>query len=161
VYEEYHAHIEDHGEVNNLPTPVFFYGLEYNEEILINIDKGKNVLVKYLNLTEPDELGMRVVFFELNGQMRSISVRDKKQKVTAISHQKAEKSNEVGVPLQGNLSRILVKVGDNIAVNTPLFIIEAMKMESTVTAPQAGKVKKIHLKEKTLVEQGDLVVELE
>lgn len=161
VYEEYHGHIEDHGEVSNLPTPVFFYGLKYNEEILVNLDKGKNILVKYLNLTEPDELGMRVVFFELNGQMRSISVRDIKQKATAITHQKAEKPNEIGAPLQGNLSRILVKAGDSITSNTPLFIIEAMKMESTVTAPQAGKVKKIHLKEKTLVEQGDLVVEME
>ncbi len=161
VYEEYHAHMEDHGEISNLPTPVFFYGLKHNEEILINLDKGKNILVKYLNVTEPDEQGMRVVFFELNGQMRSISVRDKKQKVTAIIHQKAEKVNEIGAPLQGNLSRILVKTGDVISANAPLFIIEAMKMESTVTAPKAGTVKKIHLKEKTLVEQGDLVVEME
>ncbi|MFN7119262.1 MAG: pyruvate carboxylase, partial [Saprospiraceae bacterium] len=161
VYEEYHAHMEDHGEISNLPTPVFFYGLKHNEEVLINLDKGKNILVKYLNVTEPDEQGMRVVFFELNGQMRSISVRDKKQNITAVINKKAEKVNEIGAPLQGNLSRILVKAGDVINANTPLFIIEAMKMESTVTAPQAGKVKKIHLKEKTLVEQGDLVVELE
>jgi len=161
VYEDWHAQLEDHGEVSNLPTPVFFYGLKHNEEILVHLDKGKNILVKYLNLTEPDEQGMRAVFFELNGQMRSISVRDKKRKVTAAVHQKAENPNEIGAPLQGNLSRILVKTGDAVAANAPLFIIEAMKMESTVTALQAGKVKKIYLKEKTLVEQGDLVVELE
>jgi len=161
VYEEYHAHIKDHGEVDNLPTPVFFYGLKHNEEIIVHLDKGKSILVKYLNITEPDEQGMRVAFFELNGQMRSISVRDRKQKATAAVYQKAEKSNEIGAPLQGNLARILVKAGDSVANNAPLFVIEAMKMESTVTAPQAGKVKKIHLREKTLVEQDDLVVEME
>ncbi len=160
VYEDFHQHFDTYGEVRNLPTRAFFYGLDYNEEILVTIAQGKTVIIKYLNKTEPDELGMRLVFFELNGQMRSVPVRDRKLKIEAVIHQKATRSNEVGAPLQGNLSRILVHEGDEIAENTPLFIIEAMKMESTITAPQAGIVKKIHLKEKTLVEQGDLVVEL-
>ena len=67
---------------------------------------------------------------------------------------------DIGAPLQGSVSRILVKQGDEIAVGTPLFIIEAMKMESTITSPMVGKVQKIHLPEKTLVEQDDLIVEL-
>ena len=67
----------------------------------------------------------------------------------------------IGAPLQGSLSRILVKVGQKIDENTPLFIIEAMKMESTITSPVSGKVKAIHLKEKSMVEQDDMVIELE
>jgi pyruvate carboxylase len=67
---------------------------------------------------------------------------------------------DVGAPLQGSLAKILVKEGDVVQANTPLFIIEAMKMESTIIAHTAGTVEKIHLKEKTLVEQDDLVIEL-
>jgi pyruvate carboxylase len=74
---------------------------------------------------------------------------------------KAKTLNEVGAPLQGSLAKILVKEGQNVEVNTPLFTIEAMKMESTIIAPVAGIVKKIYLREKMLVGQDDLVVELE
>ena len=67
---------------------------------------------------------------------------------------------DIGAPLQGSISRILVHEGDTVEVNTPLFILEAMKMESTITSPMAGTVKRLHLTEKTLVEQDDLIVEL-
>ncbi len=161
VYEDYYKHLESYGEVRNLPTLPFFFGLKQNEEIMVEIDRGKIVVIKYVNKTAPDEQGVRLVAFELNGQMRSVPVRDQQQEVKKVAHRKAETANEVGAPLQGNLSRILVKEGETVDENTPLFIIEAMKMESTITAPQAGTVRKVHLSEKTLVEQGDLVVELE
>ena len=74
---------------------------------------------------------------------------------------KASGENEIGSPLQGSLSKIIVKAGDEVKKDAPLFIIEAMKMESTITAPKDGVIKKIYLKERTLVEQDDLVVEME
>ncbi|MEN0003412.1 MAG: biotin/lipoyl-containing protein, partial [Bacteroidota bacterium] len=110
---------------------------------------------------EPDDQGRRLVFFQLNGQTRSIPLIDEKIPTTKVVHRKAERENEVGSPLQGSLAKILVKEGEEVAANAPLFIIEAMKMESTITAPMAGVVKKIFLSEKTLVEQNDLVVELD
>jgi len=134
--------------------------VEPNEEILINIEPGKNILVRFLNISEPDAEGNRVAYFKLNGQTRAVEVRDTNVKSTVVAHQKAIEDNEVGAPLQGSLSKLLVKEGDEVAVNDPLFIIEAMKMESTITAPVAGKVKRIHLKEKTIVHQDDLVVEI-
>mgnify|MGYP000376681127 CR=1 FL=1 len=161
VYRDYHEFREQYGEVSNLPSPAFFYGLKPNEEIIVEIGPGKNILIKYLNSTAADEQANRLVFFTLNGQTRSVQIHDKNELVEVAVHRKASGDKEVGVPLQGNLSKILVEEGDEIDVNTPLFIIEAMKMESTITAPVAGVVKKIHLKEKTLVEQDDLVVELE
>ena len=97
----------------------------------------------------------------MNGQTRSIPVQDRSIKTEKVAHRKAKGDKEIGAPLQGSLSKILVEEGQEIEENTPLFIIEAMKMESTITATAAGKVKFIHLKEKTLVEQDDLVVELE
>ncbi len=160
VYEEYFHFNEEYGEVERLPTPAFFYGLQPNEEILVTLGPGKTITIKYLNKTEPDEQGNRLIFFSLNGQTRSVKVRDKALQIEALSHRKAKTAGEVGSPLQGNLSRILVQSGQAVEAGDPLFIIEAMKMESTVTAPMAGTVLALHLKEKTLVEQDDLVVEL-
>jgi pyruvate carboxylase len=88
-------------------------------------------------------------------------VRDRTAKTESIVHQKVSTAKDVGAPLQGSLAKILVKEGDVVQANTPLFVIEAMKMESTIIAHEAGTVKKIHLKEKTLVEQDDLIIELE
>ena len=161
VYRDYREHYEQFGLIRALPSPAFFFGLKFNEEILVSLAPGKNLLIKYLNVTEPDFQGNRLVFFQLNGQTRSIPVHDRKLKLDLVVHRKAETEKEVGAPLQGSISKILVSEGDTVEANTPLFIIEAMKMESTITSPVAGKVKKVHLKEKTLVEQDDLVVELE
>lgn len=161
VYEAYREHYEQFGVVHQLPTPAFFFGLKPHEEIIVTLNEGKNILIKYLNMTEPDEQGNRLVFFQLNGQTRSIQVHDRNVHIEAVVNRKAESANEVGAPLQGSLAKILVTEGQTVDVNTPLFIIEAMKMESTISSPVAGKVKKIHLKERALVEQDDLVVELE
>jgi pyruvate carboxylase len=161
VYEDFFNHYEEYGAVRNVPTPNFFYGLKANEEIIVEIDKGKNILVQYLNITEPNLAGERTVFFRLNGQTRSITVKDKKVETKVAVHKKIATKFDIGAPLQGSISRILVREGDVVAAHTPLFIIEAMKMESTISSPLAGKVKRIHLSEKTLVSQDDLVVELE
>ncbi len=160
VFRKYQAHYEEYGAVRNLPTPAFFYGLKSNEEILVDIEEGKNILIQFLNLTEPNEDGMRLANFRLNGQTRSILVKDKHVQIEEVIHLKASSDKHIGAPLQGSLSKVLVREGDEVDVNTPLFVIEAMKMESTITSPQAGVVKQIHLPEKTMVQQDDLVVEL-
>ncbi len=160
VFREFMDHINQYGQVFNVPTPAFFYGLEQNEEIMVELDQGKNLLIKYLNKTAPDDKGNRFVSFQLNGQNRSVSVQDLNIQAETVVHRKAEKETEIGVPLQGSISKILVEEGQEVAVNTPLFVVEAMKMETTITSPMKGKVKKIHLGEKTLVEQDDMVIEL-
>ena len=158
VYADYFAHDDDYGQVANLPTTAFFYGLQPNEEILVRLSAGKRITVKYLNMTEPDAQGNRLVFFSLNGQTRSITIQDKSLTSTVVRNVKASGDGQVGSPLMGNLSRILVKSGDTVSAGDPLFVIEAMKMESTITSPIDGEVKSIALKEKTLVETDDLVV---
>ncbi|MGA0555378.1 pyruvate carboxylase [Larkinella sp. VNQ87] len=160
VYEEYYNAVQQHGDVSIIPTPAFLYGLKENEEILIEIDEGKNILVRLLFVSEPDGHGMRTVTFELNGQSRQVQVRDKSLKVDLQANAKVSKEGDVGSPLQGRLTKILVKPGDTITKNQPLFVIEAMKMESIVAAPKAGTVKQVVLKEGTLVVQDDWVVEL-
>ncbi|WP_420146906.1 pyruvate carboxylase [Spirosoma sp.] len=160
VYDEYYKANEQYGNVSIIPTPAFFYGLKENEEILINIEEGKNILVRLLFKSEPDEFGMRTITFELNGQSRQVRVRDRASKVEKAMNAKVGKDGDVGAPLQGRLTKILVKEGDAVKKNQPLFVIEAMKMESIVAAPKEGKITKIVLKEGTLVEQDDWVIEL-
>ena len=158
VFEEYHQHLRQFGDVYYLPTPVFFYGLKINEEALVELAPGKSILVKFIYMSEPDEDGIRHVFFKLNGQTRSIEVKDKQFKVTRITNRKVTNANEIGSPLQGKLSRILVKKNEKVEKNSPLFAIEAMKMESTVVASRTATIQEILLNEGALVEQDDVVL---
>ncbi len=161
VYEEYHEFRKNYGNVSNLPTTAFFFGMKNNEEILVEIGKGKNILIRLLYVGDVDESGHRAVYFRLNGQTRAIDIVDRKAAVKKVSHTKASGEKQIGTPLQGLLSKIFVKPGQAIKKNTPLFTIEAMKMETTITAPADIKIKSIHLNEGTLVESEDLVVEME
>jgi pyruvate carboxylase len=161
VFEGFYQHRVVYGDVSNIPTPAFYYGMKTYEEIMVPISKGKNVIVKMLFSFPPDENGMRTVSFELNGQTRRVQVKDHSYTSTKALHRKAEKENEIGSPLQGKLAKVMVKVGQTVKENTPLFIIEAMKMETNITASAPAKIKKIELKEGELVEQDDLVIELE
>lgn len=158
VYEEFYAAMEKYGDVSIIPTPVFFFGLKPNEEIMIGISEGKNILVRLLFVSDPDARGVRLVTFELNGQSRQVQMRDKSVKADKVSNAKVTREGEVGAPLQGRLTRVLVKAGDQVRKNTPLFVIEAMKMESTVTSAQEGIIKAIILSEGVLVEQDDCVI---
>ncbi|MCF8243967.1 MAG: pyruvate carboxylase [Saprospiraceae bacterium] len=160
VYEKYHSYVEEFGDLSKLPSQVFFFGLRPNEEILIEIAEGKTLLITFMNITVPDIQGNRLAFFRYNGTTRTVKVRDKNVKSELVLNKKAEREKEVGAPLQGSLGSILVKEGDVVKQHQPLFTIEAMKMESTVAAPMAGTVKKIFLPVKTLVLQGDAVIEL-
>lgn len=161
VFSDYHNTIKEFGDLSILPTKAFFYPLNNNEEILVEIANGKSLLIRFMYMSQPDIDGNRHVYFKLNGQTRDVIVRDKKIKVETIKHTKANAKNEIGSPLQGNLSKILVKEGEIVKKNQPLFIIEAMKMESNVSAPFNGKISKILLKANTMVEQDDLILEME
>lgn len=161
VFREFHEHHEKFNAVQHLPTLPFLYGLKQNEETIVEIANGKSILIRYISSSAPDQEGMRNVTFEMNGQTRSVKIKDQTIKTEKVLHLKASGELQIGAPLQGSLSQILVKEGDNVTPNTPLFVIEAMKMESTITAPIAGVVKKIHLAKKTMVGQDDLIIELE
>jgi pyruvate carboxylase len=161
VYEDFYKNAALYGELSALPTPAFFYGLKQDEEIMITIEPGKTIIVKFLYMSDPDESGLRNVTFDLNGQARRIKILDKNIKVERAQHVKAKGKGDIGAPLQGRLSRILVKPGDEVKKNAPLYVIEAMKMESIVSAPFEGIVGNVVLNEGTVVEQEDLVLTVE
>jgi pyruvate carboxylase len=160
VFEAYFEKKKEYGEVWHIPTVNFFYGLKDNEEVLIEIDKGKSILARFLTCSEPDEEGKRKVFMRLNGQTRIIEIQDKSIKATVHQHEKADRNNgkHIGSPLQGKLSQLLVKEGDAVKSNQPLFVVEAMKMETTITATTEGMVQKINLGSGTMVKADDLVL---
>ncbi|NQZ77184.1 MAG: pyruvate carboxylase, partial [Ekhidna sp.] len=161
VFKDYYDHIQVYDEVTHLPTPTFFYGMKVGEEIMVEIGRGKTIIIELVGLTDPDEHGMRNVAFRLNGQIRRIAIRDKRVAVQHVSNRKAESEKEVGSPLQGKIAEIKVKEGDSVDKDGILFVIEAMKMETTVSSPMKGIIKKILLKEGELVEQEDLIIEFE
>lgn len=162
VFEQYYEHLQAYGDVSMLPTPQFLFGLKQGEEVTAEIDEGKLLLIKLLFIAEADELGYRAVHFELNGQTRTIKVKDNGVVVKETAHQKAtvNEASEIGAPLQGLLSKIMVKAGDKVQANAPLFVIEAMKMETTITATQGAIISAIVLPEGTLLQSDDLVLRL-
>lgn len=161
VFREYYEHREQYDKVGYLPTPTFFYGMKPGEEVLVEIARGKTIIIELVAITDPDEAGIRTVAFRLNGQIRRIGIKDKSVAVELVSNTKASKPNEIGSPLQGKIAEVKVKAGDEVQKNAPLFVIEAMKMETTVTAPADGKIAKVHLGDGNLVAQDDLVIEME
>ncbi|MEO1049544.1 MAG: pyruvate carboxylase [Bacteroidota bacterium] len=161
VFADFYDHWQEYGDVWRLPTLAFFYGLKENEEIFVEIGDGKAIIIRQIYVSSPNEDGMRFVSFDLNGQQRVIEVKDRSFKSDKKAHRKAESDSEIGAPLQGRIADVKVEVGQEVDENTPLFIIEAMKMETTVAAPAKGKVKQIHLPVGEMVEQDDLVIEME
>ncbi|HEY9184513.1 MAG TPA: pyruvate carboxylase [Salegentibacter sp.] len=162
VFTDFFNHYKRYGEVMNIPTPDFFYGMTPGEEITVEMDKGKTLLIEFLSVGTADEDGLVDAFFKVNGQTRTVKVQDKSVKVEKVVHTKVDKNDpkQVGAPLQGSLSSVLVKEGEKVKKNQPLFVIEAMKMETTITATAEGEIAEIIHKEGTMVFADDLVVKL-
>ncbi|MDX1363992.1 MAG: pyruvate carboxylase [Arenibacter latericius] len=159
--DAYNNHLK-YGNVMNIPTKNFLYGMEVGEEIIVELDRGKNILVSLMLKGEADDSGNVSIFFKVNGQLRNVIIKDRSVKVNIVENVKADPNDvkQIGAPLQGMLSNVLVKKNEEVKKNQPLFVIEAMKMETTVTATQEGIVDKIQLNGGTLVNSEDLVIVL-
>ncbi len=163
VFDEYINFVREYGDVSVLQTPLFFYGMKQGEDTTIEIAKGKTLLIRLLSIGPVDDKGHRTVFFKLNGQTRNVEIRDRSIKVERKENSKIDKANEkqIGAPLQGMLSKLLVKKDEKVKKNQQLFILEAMKMETIITAPYDCLIKHIELNGGTLVNTGDLILEIE
>jgi pyruvate carboxylase len=163
VFTDYVAHHDAYSDVSILPTDVYFYGQEPGQEVAIEIERGKTLIVKFLTVGEAHPDGRRTVFFELNGQPRSINVRDVALEPIEKLRVKADASDpfEIGSPMPGLVVTVSVSVGDNVPVGQKLLSLEAMKMETTIYAERAGKVKELLVQPGTQVETNDLLLRLE
>ncbi|MCL4123371.1 UNVERIFIED_CONTAM: hypothetical protein GTU68_025284 [Idotea baltica] len=159
VYRDYFDFINTYGQTGIIPTPEFFFGLKANEEVLIQIDEGKTLIITLLYISEANEEGFRSVHFQLNGQTRVIEVKDKTIKTSKKANLKAEGEKQIGSPLQGKISKISVKENSKVNKDDSLFVIEAMKMETVVSSPVTGTIKKVYLDEGEMLQTEDLVLE--
>ena len=150
-------------DIEVLPSPQFFFGMQKGEEITADIEPGKRLVVKFLTMGEPHPDGRRTVFFELNGQPREVTVRDRSLKASAAERLKADTGNpgHVGAPLPGMITSVAVEPNQSVEKSDRLLVIEAMKMQSTVYAPIAGKVTAVHAQAGQQVEAKDLLVVIE
>ena len=153
---------EKYGNVFNLPTKNFFYGMEPGEEVIIELERGKTLLITFDSFGEIDDEGLRTLYFRVNGQTRLVRIRDENVKVDTVKHQKIDKDNNkhIGSPLQGSLSEIFVEKGEKVTKNQALFVIEAMKMETTVTASISGEIENILLQPGAMIFADDLVIKM-
>jgi pyruvate carboxylase len=152
-----------YGNLTVLPTPQFFYGLEQGQEISVELEPGKTLVVKLLTVSDPHPDGMRTVFFELNGQPREVSVRDQALRAAVPTRPKADAADpgQVGAPIPGAISSVVVELGQKINKGDRLLVLEAMKMQSTVYAPKDGKVMKKLVNVGDKVEAKDLLLVIE
>eukprot|EP00752_Nemacystus_decipiens_P000961 g961.t1 len=151
-----------YGRLDVLPTPVFFYGMEPGQEIAVDIEKGKTLVIRLLTVGEPDEAGQREVFFELNGQPRMVRIADRSLAAQAAVNEKADETNpgHVPAPMPGVVSTIAASEGQTVKAGDVLMTLEAMKMETAIHAPRAGTVKRLAVKPGAQVDAKDLLAEV-
>jgi len=162
VWKEYVQHREKYGDVGILPTPVFFYGLEPGEEVSVDLERGKTLIVRYITASEPHEDGTRTVFFELNGQPRPIRVRDASQVATRPPQPQAEPGNprHIGAPMPGTITQVAVAPGRKVARGDALLTLEAMKMQTTLRAERDGEIAEVLTRPGAQVDAKDLLIVL-
>ena len=148
-----------YGDVEVLPSPQFFYGMQPGEEIPVEIEPGKTLIIKFLATSKPRPEGTRTIFFELNGLPREVDVRDRSLTVVGDQKQKADPAvtGQIGAPLPGMVAAVVVKEGANVKKGDRLLVIEAMKMQTTVYASMDGKVTRLLAHAGQSVEAKDLL----
>jgi pyruvate carboxylase len=151
------------GGVDVLPTPQFFYGMEPASEVNVELEPGKSLVIKFLTVGEAHPDGTRTIFFEMNGQPREVTVRDRKLEAKAPLRPKADPghSGQIGAPIPGVVSTVAVELNQKIRKGDRLLVMEAMKMQSTVYSPVAGTVKQMLVKSGQHVESKDLLLVIE
>ncbi|MDH4987545.1 pyruvate carboxylase [Aminobacter anthyllidis] len=161
VFTDFVGAQENYGPVSVLPTPVYFYGMKPEDEVFVDIEKGKTLVIRCLAVGDVDEKGMVTVFFEINGQPRRIKVPDRAHGASASkARRKAEAGNDahVGAPMPGVVSTLAVSAGQPIKAGDVLLSIEAMKMETALHAERDGTIAEVLVRTGDQIDAKDLLV---
>ncbi len=163
VFVDYAHTRRMYGDLTDLPTSVFFYGMESGEEISVALDHGPTLVVRYLGTNEHHDDGMRTVYFELNGQPRTVKIEDRTQPALKAPRVKAEAGNvrHVGAPMPGLIAQINVRAGEDVTKGDALMTIEAMKMQTSIRAERDGRIAEVVVQPGAQVESKDLLVVFE
>jgi pyruvate carboxylase len=162
VFLDYLNNRLEYGRVSALPTPLFFYGMESGDEVSVDIERGKTLIVRFVATSDAHEDGTRTVFFELNGQPRSVKVPDRSQVAVKPPRRKAEvaNANHVGAPMPGTVATVAVIAGAKVARGDVLLTIEAMKMETSVRADRDATIAEVVTRPGEGVDAKDLLMVL-
>jgi pyruvate carboxylase len=160
VFLKFDKFRQTYADVSVLPTPAFFYGLKSGQEITVEIEQGKTLIVKFLTISDPHPDGTRTLFFELNGQPREVKVRDRALRVVERTHPKADPADpgQVPAPTAGVISSVAVHANHAVERGAKLLTLEAMKMQSNIYAPISGRIAKLLVAPGQHVEAKDLLV---
>ncbi|BAC13386.1 pyruvate carboxylase [Oceanobacillus iheyensis HTE831] len=163
VFMDYQAFTETYGDISVLDTPTFFYGMKLGEVIEVEIEKGKTLIVKLVSISEPKEDGTRVVYFDLNGQSREITIKDESIESLVAVKPQVDKNNKnhLGATMPGTVLEVNCSKGDKVTKGQHLMTNEAMKMETSVQAPFDGVIKEIHVSNGDTIAVNDLLIEFE
>ncbi|TBW92125.1 pyruvate carboxylase [Staphylococcus hominis] len=163
VFDQFIQTRQQYGNLSLLDTPTFFFGMRNGETVEIEIENGKRLIIKLETISEADENGNRTIYYVMNGQARRITIKDENIKTNANVKPKADKTNpnHIGAQMPGSVTEVKVSVGDEVKVNQPLLITEAMKMETTIQAPFNGVIKKVTVGNGDAIATGDLLIEIE
>jgi len=163
VFRDYAEHQRKFGDVSSLPTATFFYGMQDREEIAVDLNAGKTLIVRLQGRASAEEDGQEKIFFELNGQARTLRVEKHGAVRTTPQRAKAEDGNagHIPAPMPGMVALVSVKAGQAVRAGDPLLSIEAMKMESQIRAERDGVVKAVHVKSGDTIAAKDLLVEFQ
>jgi pyruvate carboxylase len=162
VFADFQRHQREYGDVSVLPTPAFFYGLRPGEEISVEIERGKVLIIRLVSVGAPDKDGRRTVNFDLNGMAREASIPDRSVAAKAVARAKADLADplQIAAPIPGLIAALSVSVGAKVAKGDKLLMMEAMKMQTTVYAPCAGVVSELFVALGDTVESKDLLLRL-
>ncbi|HEV7255289.1 MAG TPA: pyruvate carboxylase [Mesorhizobium sp.] len=160
VFTDFAAACETYGPVSVLPTPIYFYGMKAEDEIFVDLEQGKTLVIRLLAAGESDDKGMVTIFFELNGQPRRIKVPDRSRGNGVKVRRKAEPGNEahVGAPMPGVVSGLSVSPGQSVKAGDVLLSIEAMKMETALHAERDGAIAEVLVRSGDQIDAKDLLV---
>ncbi len=163
VFLDYEKFVKLYGNTSAVPTPAFLYGMSSGDEISVEIESGKTLIIRYLTTGDPRPDGLRTVFFELNGQPREVNVPDRSRDATLVRSPKADADNpnHVPAPMPGKISAVAVTKGQHVKAGDRLLSIEAMKMETAVYSPRDAVVADVLVKPNSIVTAKDLLVILE
>ena len=151
-----------YGDLSVLPSLLFWYGLDpHDDDTAVVLGPGVRLLLGLRSIGEPNDDGIRLVSFRVNGQPRDIDTLDRTVAVDRTEHARADPSvrGHVAAPFRGSVN-VSVSEGDQVAAGDTIAVIEAMKMESSISAPVSGTVISVAASAGALLEPGDLIAEI-
>ena len=160
VFIDFAKHRAHFGNVSTLPTRNFFYGMQVGEELSVDLERGKTLVIRLVAVSAPHDDGTRTVFFELNGQPRSVTITENGKVASRPRTRKADAGEEkhVGAPMPGRVVTVVATVGHSVKRGDTLVTLEAMKMEALVRSDQDGEIAEVLVRPGQSVDAKDLLV---